>query len=516
MSKDSEPTNGLREHAAPDRTVGEGPFPRLILREVMVIDGTGAPPYGPVDLVLEGNRIASIHLLHSPTARMQEPHRPQVGPGGREMWLSGHYVLPGLVDSHGHLATRDRTPSVQYAYHLWLAHGVTSVRDPGCMGNGLRFTREEADRSAQNAIAAPRIWPYVAFGQGRTQPFTDPQEARAWVRQVAQEGAAGVKFFGDRPAILRAALEETRELGLGSCCHHSQTYVAQANALTTARWGLRSIEHEYGIPEALFTDRRVQDFPPHYNSEDEQDRFAYAGRVWREAAEPGSPRWNEVRDELIDRGVTLVPTFSVYVAMRDVERVLGYPWHEAYTLPSLWAFWRPSRRTHGSAFYDWTTSMEVAWRDNFARWMAFVRDFAHHGGRVAAGTDSGWIYNLWGFSNVQEMELLQEAGLHPLEVVRAATLAGAELLGVDDRLGSVTPGKLADLVVTEENPLGNFKVLYGTGRLRLEEDGTFGRRGGVRYTIKDGVVYDAKELRAQVRAWVDEERRRQGAPFRRP
>ena len=100
---------------------------------------------------------------------------------------------------------------------------------------------------------------------------------------------------------------------------------------------------------------------------------------------------------------------------------------------------------------------------------------------------------------------LREAGFHPLEVVRAATLHGAEALGLESRIGSVEPGKLADLVVVPENPLANLKVLYGTGAVKLnDETGKAERVGGIKYTIKDGVVYDAKELLADVRKIVAE------------
>lgn len=498
--------------SAPARTQGEGPYPRLILRNVTVIDGTGAPPQGPVDVVVEGNRIAQVYLVGSSTAHMQGDHRPEVGPGGREIDLRGAYVLPGFVDAHGHISSQDKTPSMQYSYSLWLGHGVTSVRDPGSFRNGLALTKRDADRSAANEIAAPRIWPYVGFGEGRTEPFRTPEEARAWVRDVAAKGARGVKFFGYRPDIYEAALDELGRLGLGSACHHAQLHVAEVNALTSARFGLRSLEHWYGLPEALFTDRRVQHFDVHFNYEDEQQRFYEAGQLWHQAAGPGSARWDEVIAELISLDLTLVPTFSVYIAMRDVERAVGYPWHRDYTIPSLWEFWKPSRTRHGSAFYDWTTEMEVAWRQNYQRWMAFVRDYHRRGGRVVTGTDSGFIFNLWGFANVQEMELLREAGLHPLEVIHAATLAGAELLGAENDLGSVTPGKLADLVVVDENPLANLKVLYGNGRLRLDGEGQLRREGGVRYTVKDGIVYDARALLAEVRAWVEEERAQRGLP----
>jgi imidazolonepropionase-like amidohydrolase len=142
--------------------------------------------------------------------------------------------------------------------------------------------------------------------------------------------------------------------------------------------------------------------------------------------------------------------------------------------------------------------------------MSFVNDYKNRGGRVTVGSDSGYIYQIYGFGTIQEMEMLREAGFHPLEVIRSATLSGAQALGQADRLGTIEPGKLADLVVVAENPLANLKVLYGTGHLRLGEDGVLRRVGGVRLTIKDGIVYDAAALRAQVRAMVAAEKQRLG------
>ena len=106
--------------------------------------------------------------------------------------------------------------------------------------------------------------------------------------------------------------------------------------------------------------------------------------------------------------------------------------------------------------------------------------------------------------------MLREAGFHPLEVLRSATMYGAQALGAADRIGTVEPGKLADLAVLEENPLANLKVLYGTGHIRLGDDGKSHRVGGVKYTIKDGIVYDAKRLLADVRTMVAEEKRKRG------
>jgi imidazolonepropionase-like amidohydrolase len=141
--------------------------------------------------------------------------------------------------------------------------------------------------------------------------------------------------------------------------------------------------------------------------------------------------------------------------------------------------------------------------------MAFLNDYKNAGGRVTTGSDSGFIYKLYGFDYIRELELLREAGFHPIEVIRAATMHGAEELhepaGTRPDFGMLREGLKADLVLVEENPLQNLKVLYGTGAVKLnDETGEVERVGGVRWTIKDGIVYDAPALLADVREMVRE------------
>ncbi|HEV7668310.1 MAG TPA: amidohydrolase family protein [Thermoanaerobaculia bacterium] len=480
---------------------GAGPYDRLILRGATLIDGTGAPPVGPVDIVIEKNRISDVQIVGSPGVAIDPEKRPKAKPGDQEMDLSGMYVLPGFVDMHGHIGGTEQGTPAEYVYKLWLGHGITTIRDPGS-GNGIDWVLSEQARSAKNEIVAPRIHPYVAFGQGRDEPFTTPEEARAWVRSVAKKGAEGLKFFGARPDLMRAAIEEAKKLGLRSACHHAQLYVSRVTVLDSARWGLTSMEHWYGLPEALFVDRTIQNYPVDYNYADEADRFGEAGRLWQQAAPRGSERWKEVIDELVKLDFTIDPTLTIYEANRDVMRARRAEWHEEYTLPSLWDFYAPSRKSHGSYWFAWGTEQEVAWKENYRIWMSFLLDFKNAGGRVTTGSDSGYIYKLYGFDYIRELELLREAGFHPLEVIRSATLLGAQALGVADQIGSVEPGKLADLVVVGANPIENLQVLYGTGAIHLNEQNEVVRVGGVRYTIKDGIVYDAKQLLADVRAMV--------------
>jgi imidazolonepropionase-like amidohydrolase len=490
--------------SAPDRQRGEGPFERLILRGVIVVNGEGAPPSGPADVLVEGNRIARIRNLG-----IAEPvpvsRRIEAQPGDRVLELHGHYLLPGFVDLHAHFGGDEQGVPAEYVAKLWLAHGITTIREPGSF-NGLDWVLAHKARSEENEIAAPRIIPYVGFGQGEGGPFLNPEDARAWVRRIARQGAAGIKFFGAPADIMRAALDEAARQGLGSAMHHAQLDVVNWNVLDSARAGLTSMEHWYGLPEAMFEDRVIQDYPADYNYLNEQHRFGEAGRLWSQTAQPGSVKWNQVRDELLKLDFTINPTLTIYEASRDLMREMNADWHADYTPPALWQFFQPSLVSHGSYWHDWTTADEIAWKENFRLWMQFLNDYKNHGGRVTLGSDAGYIWKLYGFGYIREMELLQEAGFHPLEVLRSATFLGAQALGMADSIGSIREGKLADLVVTEENPLANFKVLYGTGHFRLGDDGQPARVGGVKYTIKDGIVYDAKELLADVRRIVSEAR----------
>ena len=498
---------------AQENPLAEGPFNQLIIRGVTLINGNGAPPIGPVDVVVEDDKITEVSVVGYPNVAINPKRRPQLKPGGRELDATGMYLLPGFVDMHGHIGGTAQGADWDYVFSLWLAHGVTTVREPS--GRGLEYTLDLKRRAAKNEIIAPRIFAYTGFGQGGDE-ITTPDEAREWVRQNAKNGADGIKFFGADPAIMDAALRENKRLGLGSACHHAQMSVARWNVLHSARAGLTSMEHWYGLPEALFEDRTVQDYPLDYNYQNEQHRFEEAGKLWEQAAAPYSDHWNAVMDELLDLDFTLDPTFNIYEANRDLQRARRAEWHEEYTLPSLWRFYQPSMISHGSYWHDWGTEQEITWKRNYKLWMTFVNEYKNRGGRVTTGSDSGFIFQLYGFAYIRELELLREAGFHPLEVIRSATLNGAEALGIADQIGSVEVGKQADFVIVEENPLKNFKVLYGTGAVRLTKDNEVVRAGGVKYTISNGVIYDAKGLLAKVRGMVQEAKEKEGFEIKQP
>jgi imidazolonepropionase-like amidohydrolase len=487
---------------APARRSDEGIGPGQIrIRGVMVIDGTGAPPYGPVDVLISGNRIASIG------AGGRGGRGGRGGGAAQEQVIdaTGMYVLPGFVDMHVHGGGPPKNASLEYAYKLWLAHGVTTVRGVSLASN--QITVGEKARSEKNEIVAPRIYNYQRPGNAST-----PEAAREWVRNAAQSGIDGLKLGAYDPEIMAALLDEAKAQGLGSTAHLQQTGVAQMNAIKAARLGLGTVTHFYGHFESLLKDYVVQPWPAEMNYNDEQWRFGQVARLWDKIHPPGSPEWKAYLEEHKKLGTVFDPTMTIYSAGRDVMRMRNADWHDKYTLPSLMDFYEPSRGSHGSYWFDWTTADEIAWRNFYQVWFKLVNDYKKMGGRVTTGSDSGFIYQTYGFGYVLELELLQEAGFHPLEVIQAATMNGALTLHEPKKqplsFGVVKTGMLADLVIVDQNPLHNFKVLYGTGAVKLnDQTGQVERVGGIRYTVKDGIVYDAKKLLADVAAMVEQQKK---------
>ena len=493
---------------APNRTPrdGAGPYDRLVIRGVTVIDGTGAAARGPMDVVVEGNRITDVVSVGTPYMPIRAKGRP--AKGTREIDGTGMYLMPGFVDTHVHYGDPKKAPTAEYVNKLWLASGVTTVR--GVPAGPLDWALHERERSAKNETAAPRIFVYQpAFtGDGwKAQPAETPEMGREWVRFLAGKGADGIKLFGGDPDVVAAILDEGKKYKLGSLAHLGQESEPRLNARDATRLGLRTVTHSYGLFESLLKDTSVQDYPPDQNYNNEQQRFSQVARNWNKIYPEGSEPWNALIAEWVKGGTVLNPTMVIYSAQRDLERAYTAEWHDKYTLPSLMHYYQPNRENHGSFWYYWTTEDEVAYKNYYRVWGSFLNDFKNAGGHVTTGTDAGFIYQTYGFAFIEELELLREAGFTPLECIRSATLWGAEELQSPKQttvdFGIIRPGKLADMILVDQNPLANLKVLYPTGWMKLNDaTGEVERVGGIKYTIKDGIVYDSKELLAEVAEMV--------------
>jgi imidazolonepropionase-like amidohydrolase len=423
------------------------------------------------------------------------------------------YIMPGLVDMHAHTGGSPKAPQPEYTYKLWMGNGITTSR--GVPHGGFEWQLREKALSARNEIVAPRMYAYARPGTGEgwdSRPINTPEDGREWVRWAASQEVEGQRIDGLKlgaydPEIMEAIIDEAHQHDLETVAHLDQMGVGRMRAIDAARAGLDMMTHYYGLMESMLTDYSVQAWPLDYNYNDEQHRFGNVAHLWYQAAEPGSEQWNKLIEDFLKLGFALDPTMTIYEAGRDVMRAREADWHEAYTLPSQWDYYTPSRRAHGSYWFYWGTEEEFHWRRFYQKWMHFLNDYKNAGGIVTTGSDSGFIYKLYGFDYIRELELLREAGFHPIEVIRSATYYGAQMLHkYDDSpidFGIIRPGLKADLIMVDENPLENLKVLYGNGAVKLnDETGDVERVGGIKYTIKDGIVYDAQQLLEDVREMV--------------
>jgi imidazolonepropionase-like amidohydrolase len=461
--------------------------PTLAIRNATIVDGNGTPAVGPYDIIIEGNRIARLVALDPVALRAGTGSRRV--PADAEIDATGKFVLPGLINAHGHVqdSRGGIAQPLEYELKLWLASGITSVRD---VGSDTRKTLVLREQSNAGTVASPRIFHYPMLGGG----VHTPAEVRARVQELKKAGVDGIKTTGIDRDLMEALLDEAHKVGL-RVAHHAG--VEETNAWDDIRLGTTSIEHWYGIPDAAIPDG-VQHFPADYNYNDETDRFRYAGHLWREA-DPA--RLHAVLQAMVDSNVAWVPTLDIYDASRDLQRAKGQPWFKDYLHPTLEKYFEPDPSNHGSYFIGWTSTDETFWKENYRIWMAALRDFERMGGTIGTGEDAGFIYQMYGFGLIREMELQQEAGFHPIKVIQHATGNNAKILGRSSDLGRVRQGWLADLIVVNGNPLEDMKVLYPTGTDGVV-DGKIVHTGGVEWTIKDGIPYHGPTLLAEVKELV--------------
>ncbi len=476
LSKVAPPAHGVRPAS-------------LLIRDVMVVRGNGTPPLGPADVLIRGNRIESVEEAKGGRRR---PLKPDESPPTAAIDGTGKYLLPGFVSLHAHIQETVAGMAVpnEYQFGLWLASGITTIRDVGSEFDRSLVLRE---LSRKNELPVPRIWLYPFLTSAA------PDAMRAQVRELKGRGADGLKLFSMDRDALTAVMDEAQKLGLRCTTHMG---VEETNALDCCRLGMTSIEHWYGIPDAAIEGGGVQHFPPGFSYSNEVDRFRYAGRIWREA---DPEKLDQVLQAMVDAHVAWDPTLAIYEASRDLTRAQNQPWFADYLHPALERFFEPNLENHGSYFIGWTNSDEVAWKENYRIWMKAVRRFAELGGTVTCGEDAGFIYEMYGFGYLRELELHEEAGFQPLEVITQATLNGARVLGVDDQVGRIRAGHLADVILVNGNPLENLRLLYPTGA-DVNVGGRPVHAGGIEWTIKDGVPYHGPTLLERVREIVRQAR----------
>jgi len=494
--------------------LAEGPFNRLVIRNVMVIPGHGGPPTGPHDILIEGNVITDMRSFDPVGAeRARASGQPlERLTGDRVIEGNGMYVMPGMFDLHHHV--RGEEMPLEYTYYLKLAHGVTTTV-PASDGRAEQINKDHAAAERYQKLA-PRMFPIWGWGSGTNatrQQREDPAEAPRIAREMVQQGARVVSVggIGWSQELFGAVCKAVWNAGGTTTVHLPPSTNAVVNAVDAARLGVTFIEHHYAYAESALP-RSTQLFPRDYDYNNENHRFREAGRVWEEAGwnpENRERLLNDVAQALVDAGVTMLPTRAVYEANRDILRAQGLPWHKKYTHQALMRWNTPTVGYHGAYHWDWTHDDEESWRYAFDLWAQLIYQFNKRGGRVAMGTDDNYIWATAGFSNIRELQLVRESGMHSLEVLKAATHNSAQTLR-EPNLGLVRPGYLADLILVDGNPAENFRHMYSFGAIRMNDRGEMYRSRGIVHTIKDGVVIENAKLMDVVARMVAESKR--GAP----
>jgi imidazolonepropionase-like amidohydrolase len=492
------------------------PVKRLLIKGAMVIPGPAVPASGPIDLLLEDGLITRM-------GNSVAGHWPDAD---AIIDAAGKYVMPGIINTHMHWHEERVGPlPIQYERNLYLAAGVTTARE---VGGDFEKTRKWRADSAAHTIVAPRIllYPMVANLVKPDDTFNrSPAEYRALVRQAKERGADGIKLIGpmDRDQVA-AVLDEAKKVGLPTTVHVA---VGEATARDFVDLGVNCIEHFYGVADAALDG--IQDFPPEMNYANEIHRFGRAGELYIQNNFDRA-KLSQLLDDMAAKGVAWSPTMSTYEATRDLIKAQNLPWYADYLHPSLAEYYKPSMTRHGTFWIGWTATQEVRWRKNYQVWMAALREFGLKGGIITTGDDAGYLYgSLYGFGISRELELHEEAGFHPLEVLKHATSDGAKVIGMEDRLGRVRVGFMADVLVVNGNPLENLRIMspYGADLMSLNgqiinnyssavkpDDPNIKtvHGGGIEWTIKDGIPYHVPTLMKEVKDIVAKARAERARP----
>ena len=427
--------------------------PVVALDNVLLFDGSGGPPQPGQTILVRGSRIEAV----GPAGEVEVPA------DAERLDLAGHSVMPGMVGLHNHLYYYQNTPRVaqmQYSGpRLYLGAGVTTVRTTGSMSPYQDIALKHAvDRGE---VPGPRIVvtaPYV-IGPGPDERLRDlgmyvirdEEAARRYVRYWAAEGAEWVKVYTQiSRAALSAVIDEAHRQGMKVMGHLCSVSFREATAL-----GIDNLEHSLWA-NSDFDETR------------EPDQCSPNLAVSLAELDVNGPAVDVTIQEIVEAGTAITSTLAV--AEQATPAVPDLTERDLHALPDHVVQTELERR---EAIRAGSTEWMI---DLLHNMFAFERRFVEAGGVLAAGVDPAWGA-LPGYGDQRNFELLVQAGFDAATAVRIVSANGAKVIGMDDEVGTVTAGKLADLVVIE---------------------GDIGRSASdirnVRMVFKDGLGYDAQKL----------------------
>jgi hypothetical protein len=434
-------------------TIAAGPLAAqqvTVIRGATIIDGTGAPPSPDMVVVVHGDRIVDIR----PAAGFRAAR------SARVIDAHGRWLLPGFIDMHAHvnlgpvvLDSVTRAPSVRLdtsattrSLRSLLAFGVTTIRDPGAPATRAVAVR---DRVAAGQLLGPRIFTAgevidATVFPGIATTVRTEEEVRAEVRRQADVGVDYIKVYALlAPPLVAAAIGEAHERGKKVLGHLFATSWTEA-----ARLGIDGIVHAVpSSPKLLHPNRREA----WRRGIARNTRFMFQ---WFEYVDLASPQIDSMVRAMVERRVVHDPTLVAFEAMAwgDSARITASP-DLALAAPSLLENWR----TAFTLSAGWTRQGYDSARAVWPSMLRFEKLLYDRGMLLVAGTDANNPWVVPGPSFHRELELLASAGIPPLDVLRIATHNGAQGLGVLNSLGTVAPGKYADLVLLDADPTADIR-----------------------------------------------------------
>jgi imidazolonepropionase-like amidohydrolase len=421
----------------------------VLIRNVHVIDGTGAAPRAAQEVLVRNGRIERVGERHG-----GEPPR-----GARLVDGGGGWLIPGLIDMHAHVVLgpvhgmasgKPRleldTSMVAWSLRALLAFGVTTIRDPGTAS--ARLAVAVRDSVAGGRLLGPRIRTAGEVIDGSDFPglvarARTPDEVRAEVRRQVGIGVDYLKLYASLdPAAIRAGVDEAHAHGKKAIGHLFATTWTEA-----ALAGIDGIVHSVPSSPALLPPAGRAGF---------LRNIARNGRFmlqWFEYYDPGSAEADSMIRALVEHRVVHDPTLVVFeaIAWGDSARINASP-DLAFAPPRLLDSWRSGfllSLGFRPADYD---SSRMVWPAT----LKFVKQLHDRGVLLTAGTDANNPWVAPGPSLHRELELLVQAGIAPLDVLRIATRNGAEALGLPE-LGMIAPGRVADLVLLAGDPSADIR-----------------------------------------------------------